>query len=357
MLEKNKQEASNINDSFVQQANGDIYNYGLAYNDVKEICRDVIRQEFQIVTKEAVDKFNRIIEEFQNRLIEKLAELKDQTNINKFKEPQYQFILHDTMKEYAQSDDELLKAELIDILIDRLQVKDNSTLRHVIENAIQILPKLTLPTSQLLGAMYLRFLKERCSANLFPDKIESYAEIYENLDQVTNFDIEYLKQLNCCTTLLDLKHMEPIETEMRTKYDYYFRKPIKIEEIQKFFNSYNSLTSDLEVFPYFIDESNNNQYKCIFINIESMRDNLQKIGKAHLIPVINSFLTTIPTQADAEIKEKLISINSNWEKAINIFQQENVWVLQPTPVGMYIAWRIIKRTNIRIGNFTLDNLY
>ena len=169
----------------------------------------------------------------------------------------------------------------------------------------------------------IRGVQVDASANLFPDKIESYAEIYENLDQVTNFDIEYLKQLNCCTTLLDLKHMEPIETEMRTKYDYYFRKPIKIEEIQKFFNSYNSLTSDLEVFPYFIDESNNNQYKCIFINIESMRDNLQKIGKAHLIPVINSFLTTIPTQADAEIKEKLISINSNWEKAINIFRKEN----------------------------------
>lgn len=227
MLEKNKQEASNINNSFVQKANGDIHNYGLAYNDVKEICRDVVKQEFQIVTKEAVDKLNQIIEEFQNRLIEKLAELKDQTIINKFKEPQYQFILHDTMKGYAQTDDETLKAELIDSLIDRLQVKGNSTLQHVIENAIQILPKLTLPISQLLGAMYLRFLKERCLANLFPSKIESYTEIYKNLDQVTNYDIEYLKQLNCCTTLLDLKHMVPIETEMRTKYDYYFRKPIK----------------------------------------------------------------------------------------------------------------------------------
>ena len=40
----------------MQQANGDIYNYGLAYNDVKEICRDVVRQEFQIVTKDAIDK-------------------------------------------------------------------------------------------------------------------------------------------------------------------------------------------------------------------------------------------------------------------------------------------------------------
>lgn len=357
MLEKNKQEASNINDSFVQQANGDIHNYGLAYNDVKEICRDVFRQEFQIVTKDAIDKLNQIIEEFQNRLIEKLAELKDQTVINKFREPRYQFVLHDTMKEYAQSDNETLKTEIIDILIDRLFVNEDSTLRFVIENAIQILPKLTLPTSQLLGAMYLRFLKERCSANLLSSKIESYAEIYEHLDQVTNFDIEYLKQLNCCTTLLDLKHMEPVETEMRTKYDYYFREPIKIEDIHNYFNFNDALISVNDVLSYFIDESNNNQYKCLFINNESMRDNLHKIGKSHLVSAINSFITTIPTQTDADIKKELISINSNWEKAINIFRQENVWVLQPTPVGMYIAWRILKRTNIRIGDFKLDNMY
>ena len=357
MLEKNKQEVSNINDSFVQQANGDIHNYGLAYNDVKEICRDVVRQEFQIVTKDAIDKLNKIIEEFQSRLIEKLSELKDQTIINKFREPQYQFVLHDTMKEYAQSDNETLKIELIDILIDRLHVDEDSTLRFVIENAIHILPKLTLPTSQLLGAMYLRFLKERCSACLFPSKIESYAKIYEHLDQVTNFDVEYLKQLNCCTTLPDLKHMEPIETEMRIKYDYYFRKPIKIEDIHNYFNSNDALISDNEVLSYFIDEFNNNQYKCFFISKETMLDNLQKVGKPHLFSAINSFITTIPTQTDADIKKELISINSNWEKAINIFRQENVWVLQPTPVGMYIAWRIIKRTNIRIGDFKLDNMY
>lgn len=357
MLEKNKQEVSNINDSFVQQANGDIHNYGLAYNDVKEICRDVVRQEFQIVTKDAIDKLNKIIEEFQSRLIEKLSELKDQTIINKFREPRYQFVLHDTMKEYAQSDNETLKIELIDILIDRLHVDEDSTLRFVIENAIHILPKLTLPTSQLLGAMYLRFLKERCSACLFPSKIESYAKIYEHLDQVTNFDVEYLKQLNCCTTLLDLKHMEPIETEMRIKYDYYFRKPIKIEDIHNYFNSNDALISDNEVLSYFIDEFNNNQYKCFFISKETMLDNLQKVGKPHLFSAINSFITTIPTQTDADIKKELISINSNWEKAINIFRQENVWALQPTPVGMYIAWRIIKRTNIRIGDFKLDNMY
>ena len=95
MLEKNKQEASNISNSNLQQANGNIYNLGFSYSDVKEICRDVIRQEFQIVTKDAVDKLNKLIEEFQNRLIERIAEINNQEAIGKFKEPRYQFVLHD----------------------------------------------------------------------------------------------------------------------------------------------------------------------------------------------------------------------------------------------------------------------
>lgn len=86
----------------MQQTNGDIHNHGLGYGDVKDICRDVIRQELGIVTKEAYDRLNRIIEDFQKRLIEKLAGLNDQNVINKFKEPRYQFVLHDAIKEYEE---------------------------------------------------------------------------------------------------------------------------------------------------------------------------------------------------------------------------------------------------------------
>ena len=51
MLEKNKQEASNICGSFIQQANGDIHNHGLGYNDVKDICQDIVRQQLSLIKK------------------------------------------------------------------------------------------------------------------------------------------------------------------------------------------------------------------------------------------------------------------------------------------------------------------
>lgn len=76
MLEKNKQEVSNVYDSLVQQANGNINNYGLGYNDVKEICRDVIRQELAIVTKEATNTLNQEISAFENQFVDRLENLK-----------------------------------------------------------------------------------------------------------------------------------------------------------------------------------------------------------------------------------------------------------------------------------------
>ncbi len=360
MLENNKQTISNVDNSSIQQAQRDIHNIIVVGNtSLTDIIREVVRSELNIVTKEAYEKFNRMIDEFRNRLADELGKLKNsQDLVNKFKEPKYQFILHDTIKEYAQSNDETLKDDLIDILIDRLQVNDNSVLQFVIENAIQILPKLTLPTSQLLGAMYLRFLKENCTANLLRGKLNSYATIYEHLDKITNLDIEYLKQLNCCTALPDLKHMEPIETEMRIKYDLFFRKPVNMDDFCQFVNSNDALKTTRDVYSYcYKDDIYKDQHRCFYISVESMRDNLQKTGKTNIFSAIYPFFNHIPTLTDEEIRHELISINPNWEKAISLFHKDYVWCFQPTPVGMYIARKILNRTNIRLGTFNLEELY
>ena len=105
MLEKNKQTISNVDNSSIQQAQRDIHNTILVGDNIlKEIIREVVRSELNIVTKDAYEKFNQLIEEFRNRLADEIGKLKNsQDLVNKFKEPKYQFILHDTIKEYAQS--------------------------------------------------------------------------------------------------------------------------------------------------------------------------------------------------------------------------------------------------------------
>lgn len=361
MLENNRQTISDVENSSIQQAQGDIHNTYILTGGtpLEDIIRNVVRSELDIVTKEAYEKFNQLIEEFQNRLADEISKLKNpQDIIDRFKEPKFQFILHDIIKEFTQANDETLKEDLIDILIDRLKVNEDSVLQFIIENAIQILPKISMSMSQLLAAMYLRFLKERCSANLLRAKLNSYAIIYEHLDKITNLDIEYLKQLNCLSALPDLKHMEPIETEMRVKYDLFFRKPISIESFSSYATSNEVLKMANDVFSYCCaDEIQTNQYRCSFISSESLKDYFDKSGKTNEYNAVHAIFNKTPTLSDGEIRQELISINPNWEKAINLFHKEQVWYYQPTPVGMYIAKKVLKRTNIRLGKFELENLF
>ena len=95
MLEKNKQTISGINNSTVQQAQGNINNIILAgETTIKNLIYEVVRSELNIVAEEAHEKFNKMLDEFKNRLVEELAKLeKAQEAINKFKEPRYQFMI------------------------------------------------------------------------------------------------------------------------------------------------------------------------------------------------------------------------------------------------------------------------
>jgi hypothetical protein len=133
MLERNDQEISNVNGSVVQQANGDINNFGLGYSDVKAICRDVVRQELAIVTKEATDTFHQEISAFENQFVGRLEKLENPQAMEKLRTPKLQFVLHDAIKEYAKTDDIDTKEELVDLLIERLKVEEHTTEQYLID--------------------------------------------------------------------------------------------------------------------------------------------------------------------------------------------------------------------------------
>ncbi len=358
MLEKNKQEASNVSNSIIQQANGDINNFGVSYNDVKEICRDVIRQEFQIVTNEAVDKLNRLIEEFQNRLIEKIMGLKDQKVIGRFKEPRYQFVLHDAIKEYAQTDNEDTKEDLVEVLIDRLQVEENSTERFVVEDAIKIIPKLSFALTRFLGSILLRRMEFRNLPFIFRSNLKELAKIYEHLNEISNLDIAYLFQLNCCEQMHGLRHMVTIEEEMKRRYDLFFRQPTTIEEYNKYVASHPKLAPGINGSSFVcVDGVNTDECRMAYLSTVHLKDNLQKAGRMDLWPELETYINTLRPYNDEEIKNMLVKIDPNWGKIIELFHQENIKNIQLTPVGMYIANRIIRKEKVRVAKATLKELF
>ena len=69
-----------------------------------------------------------------------------------------------------------------------------------------------------------------------------------------------------------------------------------------------------------------------------------------------SLMSSAPYSND-EIKDFLISINPNWGKLIHLFHQEDIQRLRLTPVGVYIANRIVQKEKMRVARATLRELF
>ena len=360
MLEKNKQTISGINNSTVQQAQGTINNIMLVgETTIKDLIYEVVRSELNIVAEKAHEKFSKMLDEFKNRLVEELAKLeKAQEAINKFKEPRYQFILHDTIKEYAQSGREDTKSDLIDFLIDRLQVDENSTEQFVIEDAIHILPKLSYVLTRFLGAVLMRRMEERNIAFIFRRNLEEQARLYEHLDEISNLDIAYLHQLGCCETMPGLRHMVTIEEEMRQRYDLFFRRPTTMEAYNTFVSHNPILAPGINGISFLcIDPTYDNECRLTNLSTSSLKDDLRRADKMNMWPALQRFIETLPPYSNDEIKDFLISINPNWGKLIHLFHQEDIQRLRLTPVGVYIANRIVQKEKMRVARATLRELF
>ena len=342
MLERNKQEVSDISNSFVQQANGDIKNYGLGYNDVKAICRDVVRQELAIVTREATNTLNQEISAFENQFIGRLEKLENPQVIDKLKTPKLQFVLHDTMKEYAKTEDIDTKEELVDLLIERLKVEEHTTEQYLIDESIKIIPNLSLCQAFFLGALTLRKVINQGFSFIVEDYLRRRAMIYEHLDKITKLDIHYLKLANCCSDMSGTKYYLPMLDVMKLDYDLLFRHHITEESYHSFTHDHPSIPS-VGGEPIVYKKGNTNEMYLMYSSKRLLEEKANKENKQQAIPLMEQLINLFTPFSNNEIKQYLISLNSNWQKAFDSLDKEEVTQIDLTPVGTYIGRRIIKK--------------
>lgn len=154
MSEKNKQEVSDIKSSVVQQANGNIYNNGMGYNDIRALIEDEIARHLpssQEAQSTSIERFT----EFLRKINKKLKSFALPHAEMELKTPHIQTVLRETGVKYAMSEDPKTREELLDLLIERLEAtEDNEKL--LIEDAIKILPNLSEKQGNFLASLFLR---------------------------------------------------------------------------------------------------------------------------------------------------------------------------------------------------------
>ena len=137
---------------------------------------------------------------------------------------------YEATKSYIRSGDEFTKENLIDLLIERLRGAETSTtISAVIDEAIQIVPKLTESTLSLLALIVFSQLNFPCDRKNFEQMLLKITETVVKASESTPLDSAYLKQIGCCMGFRGFLSRQGVKTLLFSSYDLFYKKPITLD--------------------------------------------------------------------------------------------------------------------------------
>ncbi|WP_427004250.1 LPO_1073/Vpar_1526 family protein [Pseudarthrobacter sp. H2] len=127
------------------QAGGNILvnnNNGLSYHDVKQVTQDVMRADFTAFSAVALQTVNERFDYMSSEFSRRLSQLPPE-NQKSLEDPDVQYAISSAGKSYARRGTEELASVLLDLLTDRCTAPSESLLATVLNDAIEIAPRLT----------------------------------------------------------------------------------------------------------------------------------------------------------------------------------------------------------------------
>lgn len=144
---RNKQDASGGDNSTVNQAGGNITNnyYGIDYRQAKEISLEAFNENIYKLSEKAAAVAAQRAEELMDNFLSKLEEAEKQIPglINKIQDPDIQYAVVNAQKQYARRGEKESLDLLTNLLLDRFKADDGSLKSIVLNECIELMPKLT----------------------------------------------------------------------------------------------------------------------------------------------------------------------------------------------------------------------
>ena len=349
MNSKTKQEISGVENSNVNVAGGNmIINQGLSYSEVKDLCHQVLTTEITNSYEIARVKLLSDIKDYYEKLISKIKVKENSEILEKLQKPKLQFYLHDSIKEFASTDEELTKEELIDLLISRLEVKENTIDQFLIDQATNVLPTLSLPQLYFLGALLYRQIKSKGYLFIVEQHLKTQAKVYQYIDKITKLDIEYLKLQKCVKSFDGIALAATITQMLKNHYPLFFTHPITKHQYSQFFDQ-NPLSVSASI-PWG-QQDNQGLFNPAFDTKESFLDYYKKVNVQIDPEYIEKFISIFPPLNEQEIKIKMKELNPLWEKAFEVMDRDYIKKIELSPLGTFIALRFIDK---RLNDSTLE---
>lgn len=339
-----QQKIEGTKDSTVNQAGGDLtINQGIQYPELRQVVTDIVKSEmFQLSQKAEETKMERAME-YERRLTEQLASNTNSTLIPQFQRPDIQFAMRDSLKEFIKKGSAESLEEQVEMLIERLTVDENSVMRSVIEEAIVTLSRLSKPAVALLASMRLRDLVLNCDTSGLIENFRSRRSMYGLLEHVTQLDIAYLRQLNCCQILTGLKQYISYENMLISKYDMLFRHYGSEDEMRRMLSEYDLAELRLKGQQLFIPYK---QYGiiCNCPRLSLVEGPLKQQGNEELFERLRNVVNSRTKWTADEVRTFILNEVPEFRFAFDVLNQEDVQDLKITPLGAYIGQKFLKRT-------------
>lgn len=251
--------------------------------------------------------------------------------------------LNETFKNHIASGNEELGENLIDLLIERLRVQERTTEQSIIDEARNIIPKLSSNTVSLLAIMVFSKLIFPYDKKQYDDLLLKLAPLVERLKNISSLDIAHLKQVGCGYGISAFHVVEPLEKYLLSNYDLFFRYNISLNELNDIFQKYPQLmiASHQTDLPYIMGLfSIEGQYMSFNVtNTKTVTEAFNQANKDQLIPLFEDLKNKANPFTEDEVRYYHIQKDARWQFAFDVFKNEQITTFQLNPVGVYIGIR------------------
>ena len=333
------------------QVNGNV-TIGISYDEARQIALDVFNANCQTMMSEAVQiadtRKNEIVDELIKRLYDEHPELSI-----RLKDPSIQYSLFSVIKNYVRTGDPDLEEQLLRMLILRMESKDRSLEQIVLDEAIEIVPKLTQDQINILSlvtsAIYINH-HDINNLSKLNDFINCQLMIFYPTKR-SESSYTHLQYTGCCTFLPEGATYKPFTVLLGNRYSGLLNKGFNQEMLEQAF------PEDHEKLLPLLTRCQHNQNLLQFnaINESVLKREIERLNLNDLSDKILQ-LHNQHQMNDDEIKSYLISINPEINNFLNQWSGEfsRLKSIALTPVGFAIAllnYNIQTKSNLRLGVF------
>lgn len=271
------------------------YHEGLSYKDARQVALDVFKANSSVYTeiaKKTIDE--RVVNITDDIFTMIYSELPD--TVEKLVEPAVQDTLLKIQKEYAKNDDPALKERLIALLKNRLKADEKDMETIVLDEALEIVPKLTGIQLNILS-LHLTVLRilhhEVTNRDTFFHMLTSKILLFYSNRMSKTIEYAHLQYLGCTGILSESSTYKPIEEIFRNRYAGLFSRGFSREEfyeymgieIQEFQQLITTCQIDKEKYQFNAMNENVLKYSIAQSGKQEYEEKLLQYYKEHIMEV------------------------------------------------------------------------